>query len=743
MNSPFINPLVAVDAASKNRKPYSIPEWQTPFLDVARESSDEEFSTDQFEDEAFYETGTWNELEAAFEEFDIRKDASTTKLADKIGKHFGVSAKLISEYDWVFNRKWGDKFKQLVKWAAAEVNLNPGLVAVNLIAETSATDYLGGEISSFTIGVDDFYDKRKDVQQKVPAYSKISWHRPAGLTDVNERGRTVNSVILKSGKDAALASAVYLKHGEEVLRQEASALKKNFDDIPLETRFALVRLGFNAGLGRAKKNLKAFLLNDEAVLILKPQKKAGPQRKATIRAAMAIYLSEVAFANPLNLVENESYEATGWAQFEDEVKPVNTPVCSIDSAIKNKIGFEFDMLLSITSDIKKSRTLAENTIVSEHTQASDHFELKIDGNKIEVSTKPFELSASGLTELKEGFENITKWLADLNESFDTYKKEIDHPICAGCLAGKGYYISTKDAGKKLKIKDAFITAEEHFIFPLKTAVSNRNDYYSKSLTIKGVPQATLGIPLSQVNALVNKIRETENERVGVGLSRSGSKVRLGLRSDALFNAQERVTVARQFFLRSGELNALKITHANFSDALTGFLILVVQYLWTSVLPIDDADPEGYSKAYIPLHSKTRFRDMYHCLLSKEEQELFLKIFWEGNNWKNLFSLTKKIRSRPGGYVTIEDTPDIRLFPSTMVDTEPTWKEFITSIVENNFDVEKASGDSTLVSNPAKAILLKNNGVVLELRRMAYGTSSSDKWLDMATRLFSMADALNK
>jgi hypothetical protein len=241
-------------------------------------------------------------------EYDVPKAATSKDIAAQVSKYFSVSAKVITSYDWAFQRSWSDRFKELVEWAAAQVNLNPGLVAANFIAETKATDYMGGTISSFVVGTDDFYDKRADLEKKVAAYKQISWKKDSAyLTGVNERGRTVNTVYFKTGKDAALASAVCLKHGEEVLREEAARLGKKFDDIPLERCFAFLRLAFNAGNGRAKKNLNEYFSKNQDVLILKPQQKAGPQRMATIRTAQAIYLSETFFAQPLNLVLKESY----------------------------------------------------------------------------------------------------------------------------------------------------------------------------------------------------------------------------------------------------------------------------------------------------------------------------------------------------------------------------------------------------------------------------------------------------
>ncbi len=420
---------------------------------------------------------------------------------------------------------------------------------------------------------------------------------------------------------------------------------------------------------------------------------------------------------------------------------VNPPTCNIDLTKKNKIGFEFDMLISITTDLcNPTPTSLNKKLISNHKDSTDGFTLKVDGNKIEVSTKPFELTEAGKKELERTFSNINQWLNDLKTVFKDplHKKKIKGR--AGCLKGEGIFIETKDTGKKLNLTDEFINTN-HFILPLKSAIANKSDYFVETTKIKGVPQATMGIPLASVSKLINIIRKTEGQRVGIGLTASSTH-RLGLRSDALYKAQNRVNNARAFFLKKGVFNGLKITNSNFSDTLAGFLILLTQYFWTSVLPADPRDKEIFSKAYVPLHSKNRFRELFHCLLNNEERELFIKVFWENDSWKNLFSLTGKIPGRKGGYSNIADTPNLRLFPSKVRITKPTWREFTASIVDNSFSIEKTTGNSTLVTGPTKAIDLTSQGVILELRRMGFGVLPSDSWLAMANKLFSIAQGLN-
>jgi hypothetical protein len=209
----------------------------------------------------------------------------------------GVTAKQVGAYDWAFTKERGERFRALVEWAAKEVGLNPGLVAENLIAEARRDVYLSkGPATSYNVGADDFYAKRRDIEAKVSAYKKVRWDPATKRAHDNDakRPRKVVTVDFKSGPAALLGNAVYVKHGEEVLRTAAKAAGKDFDALPVEVRFALVRIAMNAGHGRALKNLTDALEGRE-VLIRKPMKVAGPQRNATIHAARAMHLSKSVF----------------------------------------------------------------------------------------------------------------------------------------------------------------------------------------------------------------------------------------------------------------------------------------------------------------------------------------------------------------------------------------------------------------------------------------------------------------
>jgi len=216
--------------------------------------------------------------------------------ADASRPDLGLTAAQVTSYDWAFRGKAGERFIALVRSVAKAVGLHPGLVAVNLIAETGRDAYLGaGKLSSFQVGTDDYFAKRQHIAARVPAHAQVRWDQNIGVgLNVNETGRTVQSIIFISGAQGALASGVYLKHGEVVLREEAKRLNADLGRLPVEVCFMLIRLAFNAGHGAARAEL-AKALKGQDVLIRKPAKKAGPRRIATLRAAQALHVGRKFF----------------------------------------------------------------------------------------------------------------------------------------------------------------------------------------------------------------------------------------------------------------------------------------------------------------------------------------------------------------------------------------------------------------------------------------------------------------
>jgi hypothetical protein len=291
LESPFLNEEYLAEEAR------TAPTWRTPVPGFQLESP----FLHAFE-EGWGAIGEGKEVEE-YDEFlnELDEEEIIPEFESDVARSdLQVSAEQVTAYNQEFRNKSGEQFKALIEWAAKKVDINPGLLAVNLLAETYRRDYLSKSmISSMLVGTDDFFEKRYDIAKKVSAYADIGWDKKKKpVIDFNEKGREVKVIFFNSGQDALLASAVYLKHGEEVLREAAAKSGHNFDLLPVEIRFTLIRLAFNAGHGRALKNLKQ-VLEGQDILIRKRQKKAGPQRQATIHAAQAIHISEKVFNIPV------------------------------------------------------------------------------------------------------------------------------------------------------------------------------------------------------------------------------------------------------------------------------------------------------------------------------------------------------------------------------------------------------------------------------------------------------------
>jgi Putative peptidoglycan binding domain len=258
-------------------------------------------------------------------------------------RDLAVTGRFVAERDPQLSGEKGERFQEVVAWAAEEADLDPGFLAAVLLAEVgSAAPYLSpNEVSSFFIGTDDFYNERTQLQKFVPAFTKI--HFGERLTNINEHGREVTSVLFTTGRDAALATAVYLKYGEIKLR---GAMQKNggdFNTLPTATRFALVRIAMAAGHGglspdgdliRFKKTPAGWtttrpgeaggillgvarsldrVLKGEDILVRNWEPRKDPtndsnitHRNATILASQAIHLGNWFFRAPILGVHHEA-----------------------------------------------------------------------------------------------------------------------------------------------------------------------------------------------------------------------------------------------------------------------------------------------------------------------------------------------------------------------------------------------------------------------------------------------------
>lgn len=268
-----------------------------------------------------------------------------------------VSGRFVAERDPQLSGEKGEKFKEVVARAAKDVDMDPGFLAAVLLAEVgSASPYLSpGEVSSFFTGADDFFEQRAQLRANVPAFAQVNFDERKKTTNINEHGRQVTTIPYKTGRDAALATAVYLKHGEIKLRRAAQKNGGDFDTLPVATRFVLVRIAMAAGHGgispdgdlirfkkkggkwvRAKPGetggilLGAALsldrvLKGEDILVRNWEPRKDPtndshitHRNATILSSQAMHLGDWFFRAPPLGIQPELEESEGSPDLEED-----------------------------------------------------------------------------------------------------------------------------------------------------------------------------------------------------------------------------------------------------------------------------------------------------------------------------------------------------------------------------------------------------------------------------------------
>jgi hypothetical protein len=278
-----------------------------------------------------------------------------------------VSGREVTDHHRSFFRgKRGQSLKKLVEDAAREVALNPGLLGTIMMAETRRPlSYFSSEkVRSYHIGADDFYEGRAAIEARVPAYARVKWDKrqtPEVHYNDAKKPRLIKTILFDSGRDAVLATAVYVKFREVRLREIAAELGGDFDSLPLPTRLALTRMGMAAGTAGAKPYLENALKGVDifvrrAILVRAYQ----TQRNATVRTAQAMHLSDWVFgikvepASPPKVKELEGWdeelenrygldaeleEAEGWGEAQEGFHDLDTELEEAEDWDEAQEGF--------------------------------------------------------------------------------------------------------------------------------------------------------------------------------------------------------------------------------------------------------------------------------------------------------------------------------------------------------------------------------------------------------------------
>jgi hypothetical protein len=414
-------------------------------------------------------------------------------------------------------------------------------------------------------------------------------------------------------------------------------------------------------------------------------------------------------------------------EFEEEYAPDGEreeffPVEVIQSIFrKPTVGFEFDVhyglipgLLPVGVPMPPNKTL-----MSEHSKLVEGFEVQLDGQRLEINTKPLESTADGKKELREMAARIKTFAAELNSGC----RSASEVRVAGISGAARPFLHPRMTMRIAKL-------------PVRGGFDN--------CSVWAAPQATLTVRLSKIAKLVERIKASEGKGAGVALT-GGSGSRMGLQSEAIYRAYREVKRARRA--------------SAFSADLEGFLILLASYLWTGELPYrfptPDAparpgeDYEPFGKAYLPVNVKTPLSQVFGSLLDAGDQKAFRDRFADGAARVNLFRL-----ARPSG-ATLADgdrkflptgpmdggMPSVHELQKAVFGVAPTWNDVVEHTLNST---HRGWGDRLLVPMSTPLDVSKTSPrVLLELRRVGFTAVDRSDWEGFMLRMHSLTDELDR
>lgn len=440
--------------------------------------------------------------------------------------------------------------------------------------------------------------------------------------------------------------------------------------------------------------------------------------------------------------ESEEHEVEHFDQF------VSFDLQAAPGASKPTIGFEFDINVGLSVDVFNARASAmpvgatfpaDGDPITDHAWKSgaalaDGFEVKRDGPRLEIATVPIEIDDDAT--FKKVAENILKFVKELEKARS--KKSADGTVTVAGISGHPIWFEhPRTVISKL---------------PLVIAArgSSGSEKWPTDKSVWGSPQATVTVLLEHVGELVGEVQKTAG--AGKGLALTGDKdKRLGLRSDVVVRAKERVLADRTAQIGMTLSDGSTLTAADFSERLTGLLILMTSYMLAGEM-CDSRDYEAFAKAYLPLNVKAPFRDLFHSAdtLTDRDRLVFKDVYHV--HPENFYGLARRRDVGDG---------DTRLFlPKTHWDlrrfhtTLPTWEMLLNLTVTNTAlkvtkgnSVSKkhhALGDEVLFAPLSSIIALSKTTprVAIELRRIGYAEHFSSSWTTLMKTVRSLAKKLN-
>jgi hypothetical protein len=433
----------------------------------------------------------------------------------------------------------------------------------------------------------------------------------------------------------------------------------------------------------------------------------------------------------------------GRHRFENELRDLQLREFQVAPAAKPAtVGFEFDVHYGLIEEVvtDAGKTMPANgSDLTDHKDATDGFRVKLDGPRLEIATKPFTVDASGAADRVKVAGRIEK---------------LANELLKGCRDAKEKNIVVTGLdGNPVRGKPRPFVHSRTLVKDLPLAKLIVRGKFT-NCSVWGSPQATVTVPLSKVGALVTEIFKSEGKGPGVAMTGSArARDRMGVRSDAIYKAKAAVEKSRKAILAAKppmKLSDGTVVDAKaFTENVSGLLILMVSYLWTSELTYDPkGDYEPFAKAYLPVNVKAPFSKICSTLLTTTELNVFKELFASKTARVRLFQMVI-----PG--ITAAAGGSRKLFPpgpeengldsvherqKAEFGSVPTWNDFLDHTLD---PTHKSWGDRLLVPLSKPIDLGKTKPrVPLELRRFGFTSVDHGLWKEMMRRVFDMVKRLN-
>jgi hypothetical protein len=416
------------------------------------------------------------------------------------------------------------------------------------------------------------------------------------------------------------------------------------------------------------------------------------------------------------------------------------------------IGFEFDVNYGFLEEVvvNAGKTMPNNdTKVTTHSEASEGFKVKLDGDRMEIGTKVFKVNSSGKAELTKTVSEIGKFAAEL---YEACKKAAPADIPIPNVAGKPRpftHPKTDPAGLPI------------------VRLPQKGRFHPQWCMVWASPQATITTKLIHIGALVNAIKRSEGKGAGRALTGDNDKQtwRMGVRSVALYDAHRGVEqLYRQLIGRKPILklsDGTPVDDKSFTSDLKGFLTLLAMYVRTSELRYDfsgrpGSDYERYAKAYLPINVKAPFSEIFQSLSTKER--LMFKELFTGDARHRLFALGKRGATNADG--------SRKLFPAGPMEGSegsvyvsqksgfsghvPTWDDFVQHTLDSSHKswghrlmVPSHTSSPKMLGESSKIIPMSITKpfVALELRRIGFKEVFARDWPGLMSQVFDMNNAI--